>query len=89
MEQTLADLRALQAASRIRSRAIAARLGMVRGTLSRYLSGDRTPPADFEPRFRAAVAELAAEMAQAERDAGESRAQAILQAAGVIEEVAA
>lgn len=88
MERLLSELRGIRAATGLHQVHIAERMGLTKLQLSRILCGRASPRADFEARFRGAVAELAAERAQAERDAAEARAQAILQAAGV-EEIAA
>lgn len=90
MEETLAELRGLCASTGATQIRIARRLEMRPDTLNRILRGKASSiPADFEARFRRAVADLAAEDAQAERDAAEAKAQALLRAAGVVEEVAA
>ena len=86
MSQLLAELRALRAATGVRQHAIAERMDIGEKVLSSILSGERkTLPADFEARFRAAVAALANEKAQAIETAAEVSAQALRQAAGVVE----
>jgi len=83
MEKVLADLRGLRASTGLRQKAIADRMDLSELQLSRILNGYTAPPADFEARFRAAVAELAAEEAQRERVEAEARARAIESAAGI------
>ena len=90
MNPVLAELRALRARTGIRQVAIAGRMKMEQKALSEVLIGTRRLTDDFEPRFRAAVAELAQEAAAQERESAETRARAMLEAAGVFtEEVAA
>ena len=88
MDHLLAELRGIRAATGIRQVAIAHRMEMDDKLVSKILSGERPLPADFECRFRAAVAALATEKAQAERDAADARARAILGSAGVVEQQA-
>jgi len=82
MDQTLSDLRALLAATGIRQKTVATRLGMHKSRLSKILGGDIRMPADFEPRFRAALAEIAVEKATSELAVSRSRARVLLEAAG-------
>jgi len=89
MERVLAELRGLRASTGLRQRAIAERMELSELQLSRILNGYTTPPTGFEARFRAAVAELAAEEAQRERAEAEARARAIEAAAGIPTSLAA
>lgn len=85
MQAELASLRSLRATTNFSQREIAARMGVDEWVVSRVLRGKQGLTPDFETGFRAAVAELAAEKAQADLAAAEASAQALRQAAGVVE----
>lgn len=88
-EAEIRELRALIARVGMRQNEIASRLPCPPSTLSEYLSGKIRIPEATEAKLRVVVDDLAREMAEQERAAGEAKARALLEAAGITEDTAA